>query len=271
MQPKRVTSRENPLFKELLKLAGSSHRRRKTARTLLEGMRLVEAYHAAGGVPEHLVVTESALKSTQLGKLLAASREVPVTVLADALFSEVSQLKTPAGILALIAIPKPVKGPDNTEFMVLLEGIQDPGNLGSILRSAAAAGVERVCLSRDCADTWSPKVLRAAMGAHFSFAIAEGTDLAQAARRFSGKVVAMDPHADRSIYQAKLSGPLAFIIGNEGAGISPLLRQAADEVVAIPMAGKTESLNAAAAAAVCFFERVRQTERTLRNPPGRAA
>lgn len=255
---KRVTSRENSLFKELLKLAGSSRQRRKTARTLLEGARLVDAYHAAGGVPEHLVVTEEALKSTQLGKLLKALRQVPITVLADPLFSEISQLETPAGILALIAIPKPVKDPNEAEFMVLLEGIQDPGNLGSILRSAAAAGAKRVCLSKDCAEAWSPKVLRAAMGAHFSLAIAEGIDLVQAAERFSGKVVATAPDAEQSLYRVRLGGPLAFIIGNEGAGISTLLRQAADEVVAIPMAGKTESLNAAAAAAVCFFERVRQ-------------
>ncbi len=259
MRPvKRIASRENPLFKELLKLASSSRQRRKSARTLLEGVHLVEAYHTAGGIPEHLVVSGSGLESREIEKLLKQLAGIPVTSLSDGLFAELSQLETPAGILAVISLPKPAAASQAADFIVLAERVQDPGNLGSILRSAQAAGVKQAYLSRDCADAWSPKVLRAAMGAHFGLDLIEGADLIKTARNFKGSVVAATLKSPKTLYQVKLTGPVAFIIGNEGAGISPALLRTANEVVTIPMPGGAESLNAAAAAAVCFFERVRQ-------------
>jgi RNA methyltransferase, TrmH family len=141
---------------------------------------------------------------------------------------------------------------------VLLEAIQDPGNFGSILRSAAAAGAGAVYLSHGCADPWSPKTLRAAMGAHFLLPIYEQSNLAEVARIFKGKVIASTPDAKNTLYQTRLAGPVALVFGNEGAGLSEALLQACGERVRIPMHGGTESLNVAAAAAVCFFERVRQ-------------
>lgn len=257
---KRIASRENPLFKELLKLAGSSRQRRKFARTLLEGVHLLQAYHAAGGIPECLVMSESSLESREIGKLLSQYTGIPVAALSDSLFAEVSQLETPAGILAVIPLPKLAEASQAADFIMLAEGVQDPGNLGSILRSAEAAGVKQAYLSRDCADAWSPKVLRAAMGAHFGLALIEGANLIKTAESFKGSVVAAALRSPKTLYQVKLTGPVAFIIGNEGAGISPALLRSADEVVAIPMPGRAESLNAAAAAAVCFFERVRQKQ-----------
>ena len=140
---------------------------------------------------------------------------------------------------------------------MLLENIQDPGNLGSMLRSAAAAGCDAVYLSIGCADAWSPKVLRAAMGGHFVLNIYENADLLQVAELFDGTIFAAALDAKTSLYDNQLQGNIAFAIGNEGAGLSAELLCKA-KPVAIPMPGKVESLNAAAAAAICLFEAVRQ-------------
>jgi len=147
-----------------------------------------------------------------------------------------------------------------------MDDVQDPGNVGSMLRSAAAAGVVQVIMSKRCAFAWSPKVLRAGQGAHFLLEIHEDVDLpawaasyrSGADDRTRGDVVAAVATEGESLYSASLTGRLALVIGNEGAGVSlPLLAQATKRVM-IPMPGGMESLNAAAAAAVCLFECVRQ-------------
>jgi TrmH family RNA methyltransferase len=145
-----------------------------------------------------------------------------------------------------------------SRFALLLEDIQDPGNLGSMLRSAAAAGCDAVFLSQGCADAWSPKVLRAAMGGHFVLRIYERQDLPDVAKAFSGTLLATSLQAIHSLYDCDLRGNVAFLIGNEGAGLSADLLNRATQKISIPMPGKVESLNAAAATAICLFEAVRQ-------------
>jgi RNA methyltransferase, TrmH family len=178
-------------------------------------------------------------------------------VLSDAMFAEVSPVATPVGILALIATPQP-KVVSTPTFCLLLEDVQDPGNLGSILRSAAAAGVETAWLSSGCADAWSPKVLRGGMGAHFVMTIAEHANLSEKVTGFTGLTVATCLDAQRSLYDLDLTGPVALLLGNEGAGLSAKLLATANARVRIPMPGRMESLNVAAAASICLFERVRQ-------------
>ncbi len=254
---KTISSRDNPFYKTLRKLGTSARERRKTGKTLLDGVHLVAAHHHAGGLPEALAVSSVGLENAEIRELLAAIPGVPVVVLEEGLFREVSTVETPTGLIAVVEKPKPAR-PSN-DFCVFLEGIQDPGNLGSILRSAAAAGVDGAYLSEDCVDAWSPKVLRAGMGAHFCLSILEHADLPRMAREFPGTVVATALGAKESLFELDLTGPTAFIIGNEGAGIGQNLLLHADRQVSIPMPGAVESLNAAAAAAICLFERVRQT------------
>jgi TrmH family RNA methyltransferase len=141
---------------------------------------------------------------------------------------------------------------------VMLEDLQDPGNLGSILRSCAAAGVTHVLLSKGSVRAWSPRVLRAGMGAHFMLDIHEDTDLGAAARDFPGTLLATRPRAPRTVFDTDLTGKVGFMFGNEGAGLSAALLGSAHAVISIPLPGRAESLNVAAAAAVCLFERVRQ-------------
>jgi TrmH family RNA methyltransferase len=271
---KVITSRNNPFFKQLAKLAGSTKERKAAGLTLLDGVHLISAYHRALGQPDSLIVSQSGDADPEIKCLLAeqgAEAGVKVIMLPDSLFREVCPVKTPTGIMALVPIPLPTSLPTSLSaaipmckneagepFCVLLEAIQDPGNLGSILRSAAAAGASDVYLSECGADAWSPKTLRAAMGAHFLLRIHEQSDLAGVARAFNGRVIATSLKAETSLYRTSLAGPVAFVFGNEGAGLSDAILQASSERISIPMPGGTESLNAAAAAAVCFFEKVRQ-------------
>ena len=255
---KLIRSRENPRFKVLRQLATSTRERRKAGLALLDGMHLISAYRASGGVPEQLILSQSGAANAEAARLAAGASGQGVLVLADSLFSEVAQVATPTGIVALIRTPKPGPLPRTIERCVMLENIQDAGNLGSILRSVAAAGISTVLLSQGCAFAWSPKVLRAGMGAHFSLDIFDNVDLEAAAQRLSGRLICAGSHAEKSLYQADLRGPLAWAFGNEGSGLSATLTAAAAEQLRIPMPGKTESLNVAAAAAICLFEQVRQ-------------
>lgn len=261
---KLLSSRDNPFFKELVKLSESSKQRRKSGVTLIEGAHLVSAYLEAVGLPERVIVSESALKDPEVIGILRILAKADTVALADGLCKEISQLVTPAGIMAVIKIPAPAISVEASGFSVLVEDIQDPGNVGSILRSAAAAGVDDVYLSGECADAWSPKVLRAAMGAHFLVQVHDHADLPDVARKFRGKVIATSLQSGKTLYDCKLTGPIAFVFGNEGAGLSKQLLELAKEKITIPMPGGTESLNAAAAAAVCLFEAVRQ-RRTVRS------
>ena len=255
---KLIRSRDNPRFKALRELATSTRERRKAGLALLDGMHLIAAYRASSGVPEQLILSESGAANAEAARLAAGASSQGVLVLADALFNDIAQVATPTGIIALIRTPKPGPLPATIDRCVMLDNIQDAGNLGSILRSAAAAGIRTILLSQGCAFAWSPKVLRAGMGAHFSLDIFDNVDLAAAVGRLSGRLICTSGHARKSLYQADLRGPLAWVFGNEGAGVSPELSAAAAEQVRIPMPGKTESLNVAAAAAICLFEQVRQ-------------
>ena len=171
-----------------------------------------------------------------------------------------STLDSPAFMMAIV--PTPIAGaiPDSADSVLALEDVQDPGNVGSMLRSAAAAGVRHIALSKTCAFAWAPKVLRAAQGAHFSLNISEGIDLVEFVKQFQGQSLALVARTEdaKPLFAINLAKPTLFLIGNEGAGLTNAVSNAASERVTIPMPGKIESLNAAAAGAICLFELVRQ-------------
>jgi TrmH family RNA methyltransferase len=255
---KSIQSRDNPFYKELARLSGSARQRNKSRQTLLDGAHLLAAFLDSGNQPRHILLNAAALHDGEIAGLLQRLQDVPMTQLEDRLFADISELKTPSGIIALIDLPQPAAAIADSSFSLLLEDIQDPGNLGSMLRSAAAAGCDAAFLSLGCADAWSPKVLRAAMGGHFALHIYEQQDLPVVVNSFPGALLATSLNAGRSLYDCDLRGKVAFLIGNEGAGLSAELLKLATHQISIPMPGKTESLNVAAAAAVCLFEAVRQ-------------
>jgi TrmH family RNA methyltransferase len=209
------------------------------------------------GLPELLVVSSSGAGHDEVAALLSAMPSVDILHLADPLFREISGVATPVGILALVPIPQAPEPPGRGSC-VLLDAVQDAGNVGTIMRSAAAAGVTSLVLGPGCAGAWTPRVLRAAQGAHFSLEIHEQADLSALARHYGMASLAAVVAGGDSLYDLDLAGDVAWIFGNEGAGISPTLIEAAGRRVSIPMARDTESLNVAAAAAICLFETMRQ-------------
>jgi TrmH family RNA methyltransferase len=250
-----ITSRDNPRVRRWRALARDARERREEKRVLIEGEHLVSAFLDSGGKVEALILSKSGAPG--FSALEKRSGKSPV-ILADAVFRAIADTETPTGIAAEIALP--VSGFDlkAAKSCVFLEGIQDAGNIGTILRSAAAFGVRHAVLGKGCADAWSPKVLRAGMGAHFSMALVQSADLAPAIAAFGGKVGCTVPHGGISIAQADLSGRVGWIFGAEGQGVSNTLAARATLKVTIPMPGGAESLNVAAAAAICFYEWARR-------------
>ncbi len=260
MSLKSITSRENPLYKELKLLASSSQARRKAGRTLLDGVHLCDAYLDHVGMPTLCAVSETAHAVPDVADLVArcAAGRVQCIVLPDALYAPLSQVEHGINLLFVIAPPEPEAVEKFDQAAVLLDNLQDPGNLGSILRSAAAAGIEHVYCNTGTALAWSPKVLRAGMGAHFLLKIVEGVDLSHVIANCAIPVIATSSHAPQRVYDLDLTGPVAWLFGHEGKGVSPDLLAHASYQVAIPHLGAVESLNVAASAAVCFFEQLRQ-------------
>jgi RNA methyltransferase, TrmH family len=251
-----ITSRDNPIFKRLKKLAESARARREARMTLLDGEHLLAAYLDAGGQP-HTLVRAASFDTGKLAHLAARCSQAKVIVLPDALFAELTPVAAPNGLLAEAAWLSP-PAIAATPLVIVLESIQDPGNLGAMLRTGAAAGATLAVLSKACHDPWSPKALRGGQGAQFVLPVAQGVDVPAWCAQFKGQSLALALAEDRSVFSSDLTGPLAFIVGNEGAGLSDEVRAAATATVQIPMPGKMESLNASAALAIAVFEAVRQ-------------
>ena len=258
MTLKAITSRENSAYKEVARLASSGQARRKLGVSLLDGAHLVAAFLDSGRCAAAVMVNAAGLADREVAGLVARAAPARVTLLSDALFKSVSTVDSPTGILALVETPRGKPAPRDARFTLLLEGIQDPGNVGTLLRSAAAAGAGCAMLSPGCAFAWSPKVLRAAMGAHFVLEIVEDADLATWVSAFRGTSIALSGDATKSLYDLDLTKSCALLVGNEGAGLSQGLESAATVRAKIPMPGRMESLNAGTAGSIALFECVRQ-------------
>ena len=255
---KSVASRDNAAYKAMARLAASGAERKKSGMSVLEGAHLLCAFLDSRRRPEEVVVNRAGLADREIAALVERSAPARLTLVSDALFKSLSTLDSPSGVIAAVRTPEGSRAPHDASLVLLLENIQDPGNVGTLLRSAAAAGAGHVLLSEKCAFAWSPKVLRAAMGAHFAVNIVEGTDLAAYVSEYRGNSVALAARAASSLYDLDLAGPTAFVIGNEGAGLSEALQALAKTRARIPMPGRVESLNAGTAGSICLFEALRQ-------------
>ena len=259
---KSVASRANASVKAMARLATSSSERRKRGLTVLDGAHLVGAFLDARRPVETLMVSRTALERAEVASLVARVPDDRVTVLSDALYEALSTVDSASGVLAAVSTPAGEPIPPGADLVLLLEDVQDPGNVGTLLRSAAAAGARHVALSPGCAFAWSLKTVRAGMGAHFALNIVEGVDLVEFLADYSGTSVALDAGATRSIYQTDLTGPIAIAVGNEGAGLSGELLARVTASARIPMPGRMESLNAGVAGSLCLFEALRQRSKT---------
>jgi TrmH family RNA methyltransferase len=250
-----LRSRENPRVRRWRALAHDGRARRTEGCALIEGAHLLAACLAAGMRPIALLVSESGSGDAEIAALRQRAGIEPVLI-ADPVFRWIVDVSTPTGVAAEIEIPAAAAEAAQGDC-VYLEAVQDAGNVGAILRSAAAFGLRGAVLGGGCADAWSPKVLRAAMGAHFSLRLGRTDDLAVALERFAGTTVCAVAHGGRPLAEIELGARVGWIFGAEGRGVSAELAARAAQRVTIPLAPGTESLNVATAAAICFYERAR--------------
>ena len=241
-----LTSKENPKVKHWARLASDARYRKSEGRALLEGPHLVAAWRQAGMKAVAIIVTGQALEKKEISDLAGMT---PVIV-SEGVFGAIVEADHPPGIAAEIAIPKG-KAKEGSD-VVFLEGVQDPGNVGAIIRSAAAFGIGEVVLDQACADPWSPRALRAGMGGHFALAIRQVARLDVAG--FAGTLLCTVVRGGTPLKEADLQGRLGWIFGGEGRGVSLTMEKAARAKVTIPIAPGAESLNVAAAAAICLYQ-----------------
>ncbi len=228
---------------------------------MIEGAHLVEAFlDNTNRMPETLVVSEGSSTQPDIVRLIERTAASKTVSLDDRLFAKLSPVAGRNGVLAIIAVSEttPTEAVGSGGFQLWLDAIQDPGNVGSLIRSAAASGAGAVILGPGCADPWSPKCLRGGMGGHFLLPVAQADDLLEAASLWTGRVLVADARASRQLFATELTGNVAVLLGGEGAGVQPSLAAMATEKFAIPMPGAVESLNVGAAGAVICFERLRQ-------------
>ncbi|HSN34105.1 MAG TPA: RNA methyltransferase [Ideonella sp.] len=249
-EPVLVSARDNALLVRLRRLARDGASYRKAGEVWVEGDHLCRAAVERGRPVAQAVLGEAAWHDVRLRELAGAAGRI--VVVPDALFAGFSGLESPARIGFLIALGAAPEI-DPRANSVVLDRLQDAGNVGSILRSAAAFGVVQVLALKGTAALWSPKVLRAGMGAHFALRLVEGLT-PQALERLAVPLVGTGSHGGSALHDAALPDPCAFVFGHEGRGVDPALLEHCALVVRIPQPGGEESLNAAAAAAICLYE-----------------
>jgi TrmH family RNA methyltransferase len=245
--PAFIHSRDNPLLKDLRRLAQDSTAYRKQGRVWLEGDHLCRAALQRGQQPGHAVFQASYWDTAGHQWVHAGGRTV---VIEDSLFASISGLESPARMGFVLPLPAaPALQADAPT--VVLDGLQDAGNVGTILRSAGAFGFGQVVAMKGTAALWSPKVLRAGMGAHFGLALLEGLT-PEALLSLRVPLLATSSHQGEFLHRATLPWPCAWVFGHEGQGVSAALAERAAHRVRIVQPGGEESLNVAAAAAICL-------------------
>lgn len=251
-----LDSKDNPKIKHLRGLIDQSSYRKKNRQTVLEGTHLSLAWLEKKRSITSIFTTEAAYSHPDLEKIVSLY-EGNVFILSESLYKDLSTLGTSLACLAIVDLPTSREALNFAEDTLILDNIQDPGNVGTLLRSAAAAGIEQVVCTKGSASIWSPRVLRAGMGAHFSLNTYENVELDEILSQFTIPVYVTSSHQSESLYTKNLRKQCVWILGNEGQGASSYALKNA-EAVAIPQPGGQESLNVAIAGSICFFEMVRQ-------------
>lgn len=255
---KYISSKDNPTFKEVLRVVQG---RRQSAEPLvwLEGVHLSQAWLDMGYAVKYALFDELRLQDdTELQTLFKRVESKAVLHLRPLLMQQLSQVEQGQGVGLVVRAPIYDANEEINQSCVYLDRIQDPGNVGTLLRTIAAAGIEHVYLSPGCAWAWSQKVLRSAQGAHFALKIYEQMTHDVFINRLSIPLYATALEQAQSLYQLAIPSPVAWVFGNEGQGVAASLIKAASQLVFIPQVSAVESLNVGAAAAVCLFEQRRQ-------------
>lgn len=254
-----ITSAQNPRVQWVRRLQTRARERRQEQAFVVEGVRLAEEALEAGWEARWVIYSEDLNPRGQAIIQEFVKRGAAVDLASSSVLASASDTQTPQGILAVMVIQTiPVQTPFN--FAFIADGIQDPGNLGTMLRTAAAAGVQAALIPPDTVDPFSPKVVRSAMGAHFRLPIQllSWEDIAATLQRQRMQLYLASAGSGLPYHQTNFCDPIALLIGSEAEGPSVQARYLPHSDVHIPMPGKTESLNAAVAAGILLFEVVRQ-------------
>jgi len=258
--PEIITSRKNTRIQQIKKLLSSASLRHSEGVFIIEGVRLVEEAFASKWVIQEIYVTDSLNSRGQKLFENATSINCARYRVADEVMAEISDTETPQGIIAVVE-QRSLPIQEKLDFILILDAIRDPGNVGTILRTASAAGMNAVLIAPETADPFSPKVLRAGMGAQLKLPVRQYSweELTSIIHNQAGmRIFIADTGEKNSLWETDFRQSMALIVSNEANGPSPAARQLADEVITIPMPGGSESLNAAIAASLLIYEVVRQ-------------
>ena len=253
-EARHVSSRDNPLLVRVRKLGADPGGYRKLGEVWLEGDHLCSAFVQRGGRAVQAIFSTAGWEQPGLRAL--AGHAAAVAIVPPDLMAGLSTLESPPAIGFVVTTPTaPALAPDQPS--VVLDRLQDAGNVGAILRSASAFGFTQVLALKGTAALWSPKVLRAGMGAHFALRLVEGIE-SDALAALQVPMLATSSHAAKALHEVRLPWPCAWVLGHEGRGVSTALTSCCAQSLRIPQPGGEESLNVAAAAAVCLYESARQ-------------
>ncbi len=267
-----ISSPHNPTVKLIQQLLTSHRYRKKNALSVVEGTHLIDASLKANYPIKQLLISNkildknfnvsTELETTQHHEITniierCQAKNIPIITIESHLYQDIRTLGTGIDIMAIIPITSTALSDNIEQDCLILNDVQDSGNVGTLLRTAAAIGINNIICTANTASVWSPKALRAGMGGQFSLTIYEKVSLDDLINNIQVPMMATSSHTDQTIYQTDLSNPVAWVMGHEGQGVcSQLLEQATP--VTIPQPNGQESLNVAIAGALCMYEMLRQ-------------
>ena len=246
-----ITSKDNEIIKNIKKLKEKKYRLNSY---IVEGIKMVKE-----AINENQEIALIAIREDF--KIDFDTKNTKIVTISNKIFNDISDVKTPQGILAVIKKNQNNQIETNQEYILALDSLQDPGNMGTIIRTADSANINQIIINKTTVDPYSPKVIRSTMGAIYRTNIIEVEDLKATLKEMKSKgfqIITTDLKATQSIYDINYNNKTVVVIGNEANGVSQEILQTADKKVIIPMLGKTESLNASIAASIMIYEYVRQ-------------
>lgn len=250
-----IRSRQNAKIKQIAKLATEAKARRQAGLTVVDGVSFVRDYVMKFGQPQLLLVDET--KQDRARAVLELAGDY--TLVAPEVMKLISPVKTNAGVLAVVKVPTAPQFQSSDRSLILIDQVQDPGNLGAICRLALAVGISDIMLADGSVDAFAPSVIRASAGAVFDLNLYQKIDLAQLiAEHQDYQFIATSSHAEKNVFELDLTGKIGWLVGNEGVGVSPQLLKLATLTTKIPQSEQLESLNLAMATTVCLYEQYRQ-------------
>ena len=246
-----ITSKDNEIIKNIKKLKEKKYR---LDSYIVEGIKMVKE-----AINENQEIALIAIREDF--KIDFDTKNTKIITISNKIFNDISDVKTPQGILAVIKKNQNNQIETNSNYILALDSLQDPGNMGTIIRTADSANINQIIINKTTVDPYSPKVIRSTMGAIYRTNIIEVEDLKATLKEMKLKgfqIITTDLKATQSIYDINYNNKTVVVIGNEANGVSQEILQTADKKVIIPMLGKTESLNASIAASIMIYEYVRQ-------------